>query len=70
MISGIVFIVGAPLYAFFQIASKKSSVNLFRLSVRPTPPPPPPNTVFCRFCGAQNETDAVYCKKCGKNIGE
>jgi ribosomal protein L40E len=24
--------------------------------------------IFCRYCGFQNEVDAVYCKKCGKNI--
>lgn len=24
--------------------------------------------MFCQYCGAQNETDAVYCKKCGKKI--
>jgi transcription elongation factor Elf1/ribosomal protein L40E len=24
--------------------------------------------IFCRYCGVQNETDAVFCKKCGKKI--
>lgn len=23
---------------------------------------------FCRFCGAENKTDAVFCEKCGKPI--
>jgi ribosomal protein L40E len=23
---------------------------------------------FCRYCGVENETDAVFCKKCGKKI--
>jgi len=25
---------------------------------------------FCRYCGAENSQDAVYCIKCGKKIGE
>lgn len=40
------------------------------------PPPPPPSLVatseekkFCRHCGAENKTDAVFCEKCGKKIG-
>lgn len=24
--------------------------------------------MFCRYCGVPNETDAVFCKKCGKKI--
>ena len=23
---------------------------------------------FCRYCGAENKTDATFCEKCGKNI--
>jgi len=23
---------------------------------------------YCRYCGKENKTDAVYCEKCGKNI--
>jgi len=23
---------------------------------------------FCRYCGAQNKTDAVFCESCGKKI--
>jgi len=26
--------------------------------------------IFCRYCGAENWQDAVYCIKCGKKIGE
>lgn len=40
------------------------------------PVPPPPVAVatseeekFCRYCGAENKTDAVFCEKCGKKIG-
>ena len=25
--------------------------------------------MFCRFCGAENEEHAVFCKKCGKSLG-
>lgn len=25
--------------------------------------------MFCRFCGAENEDHAVFCKKCGKSLG-
>lgn len=24
---------------------------------------------FCRYCGTQNKTDAIFCEKCGKKIG-
>lgn len=24
---------------------------------------------FCRYCGAQNKTDADFCERCGKKIG-
>ena len=24
---------------------------------------------FCRYCGAENATDADFCEKCGKKIG-
>jgi hypothetical protein len=38
------------------------------------PPPPPPSLIassekkFCRYCGTENKTDAVFCEKCGKRI--
>lgn len=25
---------------------------------------------FCRFCGTENNKDAVFCEKCGKKISE
>lgn len=38
----------------------------------PVPVPPPPEPVattegkkFCRYCGAENKSDAVFCEKCG-----
>ena len=24
--------------------------------------------IFCRYCGASNETNAVFCKECGQKI--
>jgi hypothetical protein len=24
---------------------------------------------YCRFCGAENNSDAIFCEKCGKQIG-
>jgi len=26
------------------------------------------NKFFCRYCGAENQGDAVFCEKCGKKI--
>lgn len=25
---------------------------------------------FCRYCGTENKSDAVFCEKCGKKITE
>jgi len=41
----------------------------------PVPQPPIPSgavedTKFCRYCGAENKTDAEFCKKCGRRIGK
>lgn len=42
----------------------------------PVPSPPielyheePEEMKFCRYCGAETKTDAVFCEKCGKKIG-
>lgn len=29
-----------------------------------------PSTVYCRYCGAENKADAVFCEKCGKKMTE
>ena len=39
----------------------------------PAPPPEtlltePPEMRFCRYCGAENRNDALFCEKCGKRI--
>lgn len=26
--------------------------------------------MFCKFCGARNDDDAIFCRSCGKKIGE
>lgn len=33
-------------------------------------PSPQPVGVYCRYCGATNKGDAVFCQACGKNIRE
>lgn len=43
-------------------------------STLPVPPSPEPVATtegkkFCRYCGVDNKTDAVFCEKCGKKIG-
>lgn len=40
----------------------------------PVPPPTMPSVVveekrFCRYCGAENKRDAVFCEKCARKIG-
>ncbi|MDR2719352.1 MAG: zinc-ribbon domain-containing protein [Nitrososphaerota archaeon] len=24
--------------------------------------------MYCRYCGAENNTNAIYCKRCGQSI--
>jgi hypothetical protein len=26
------------------------------------------DTFFCRYCGKENEADAIFCEKCGKKL--
>jgi len=33
-------------------------------------PLPTPSIIYCRYCGAENKTDAKFCQKCGKRIAE
>lgn len=42
-----------------------------RIKAKPQIPqhiPPPPSHEFCRYCGTQNTSDAVFCSKCGKKL--
>lgn len=34
---------------------------------RPSPPKPS-DKIYCVHCGAENQTDAIFCQKCGKKI--
>lgn len=66
-----------------ELARRKRQVATpFPPSPIPVPPPStlpvPPSSVpvapsggkkFCRFCGGENKTDAIFCEKCGKRIG-
>jgi ribosomal protein L40E len=61
-----------------QSASKVNNwVNSIKLELHKLEPvPPPPVAVatsegkkFCRYCGAENKTDADFYEKCGKKIG-
>jgi hypothetical protein len=36
--------------------------------IQPQPPPFSENPSFCRYCGMQNTSDAVFCSKCGKKL--
>ena len=47
--------------------------SVFRIEgKRQTPPPPsrtlPLSQIFCRYCGAENTLDEVFCSKCGKKL--
>ena len=62
MIFGIVFLVSAALYAVGQLALEQIRV------------PPPPTlgatspTIYCIYCGAENQLEASFCQRCGKRI--
>jgi hypothetical protein len=65
---GVIFVIVA-LGLFFS-RSKQSP----KPSSTPTSPPPIPMAIFgekkfCRYCGAENAMDAVFCEKCGKRTG-
>ena len=58
-----------------ELAGRKRQVAT-QLPPSPIPVPPPSVPVapsgerkFCRFCGGENKTDAIFCEKCGKRIG-
>jgi hypothetical protein len=36
--------------------------------IESAPSPETEEKRFCRYCGAENKTDALFCEKCGKNI--
>jgi len=67
------FIIVAALLDYFnpRIDSRSSkSKSDFSLESQLYPPPqvPQQEKLFCRYCGVENEGDAVFCMKCGKKI--
>jgi len=55
------------------------AVGFFAIKTLPAPLPPlappqaptaPTEKIYCQYCGTQNKSDAVFCKKCGKKIAE
>ncbi|MDH5461091.1 MAG: DUF996 domain-containing protein [Candidatus Bathyarchaeota archaeon] len=55
------------------------AVGFFSIKTLPTPLPPlavpqaptaPTEKIYCQYCGTENKSDAVFCKKCGKKMAE
>ena len=60
---------------FFSIKTPTTQVSV----VAPSPPPRPPSAPtmpvseekkYCQYCGTENKVEAIFCQKCGKQIGE
>jgi uncharacterized membrane protein len=49
--------------AFFSI-----KVPAGKISPASQAPAPVAQAMYCPYCGAQSRTDAVYCRRCGKNL--
>lgn len=69
LVGGIVTVIAWILVAvgFFSI----------KIPAAPPPAPSPPQAptvplekIYCRYCGTENKSDAIFCKKCGKKIAE
>ncbi|MGD8506336.1 MAG: DUF996 domain-containing protein [Candidatus Bathyarchaeota archaeon] len=61
-----------PLVAWILAAVGFSSIKMPTTQL-PAEAPTPTVSVekkFCRYCGAKNETDAIFCEKCGREISE
>lgn len=66
-----------------ELAKTRRTQTMFPSAYGPVPVPPPPISPtstsapvstqeqkrFCRYCGFENTTDAIFCEKCGKKIG-
>lgn len=67
---------------FFSIRTPTTQPPAPARPTPPVPPPPPSakplepavpvpvsaEKMYCRYCGTENKTDAVFCVKCGKKI--
>jgi hypothetical protein len=62
MIFGIVFLVSAALYAVGQLAL--GQIHLPQPSTLGAASPP----IYCIYCGAENQSKASFCQRCGKRI--
>jgi hypothetical protein len=66
---------GGIIFGFLLLAAGINDMVKAQPSLSaPTLPSPVPVATsgqkrFCRYCGAENKIDAVYCEKCGKKIG-
>lgn len=59
---------------YLKLAPPPAPVPVPPTAILPVPPPPEPVAIteekrFCRYCGAEQKSDAVFCEKCGKKIG-
>lgn len=60
---------------FFSIKTPTTQLPAVMPPSAPAPPPAPSVPVsvekkYCRYCGTENSTDAIFCEKCGKKITE
>lgn len=74
--------IAATLYYYSMIAREQPTSPLpppptpptpVTLPAAPEPRPPPPKPsakMHCVYCGAENQVDDVFCKKCGKKIAK
>lgn len=65
----------APIFIFLGVISGALGVYSLYSSFKTVFPPQPPPLVtapiekkYCRYCGAENRHDAVFCEKCAKKL--
>ncbi len=72
-ISGIMILIAGIMSLIVSVEALSTLAVLPRPSARGPiieQPPPPPSMPqrYCRFCGAENKSDAIFCERCGKQI--
>lgn len=50
----------------YTLSKKKSKLT----EPRQASPMPSASTYYCRYCGSENKSDAMFCQKCGKKLSE